>query len=35
MEDILTEHIGTIDGSMVRHDGVISKISKNKVTVAL
>ncbi len=35
MEDILTEHTSTIDGSMVRHDGVISKISNTKVTVAL
>ncbi|MBT8302437.1 MAG: SoxR reducing system RseC family protein [Maribacter sp.] len=35
MEDILTEHITTIDESMVRHDGVISKISNNIVTVAL
>lgn len=35
MEDIPTDRITTIDKSMVRHDGVISKISNNKVTVAL
>jgi len=35
MDDIPTDHSTTIDESMVQHDGIISKISNNKVTVAL
>ncbi|EAR01122.1 SoxR reducing system RseC family protein [Maribacter sp. HTCC2170] len=35
MEDIEIEHYGTVAGAMVEHDGVISKISNNKITVAL
>jgi len=35
MEDIPTDRITAIARSMVQHDGIVSKISNNKVTVAL